>query len=104
MTLVGYSFGARVITGALHLLAGGQVAGRRLPQPLGSCGPACGWRPEKIELLGVSCSVGRAHDWASYMHSAGLLRRMARYTFLDTLQPEAGSEGPGFPKVPPGDE
>ncbi len=30
--LVGYSFGARVVTGALHLLAGGQVAGRSLPE------------------------------------------------------------------------
>ncbi len=30
--LVGYSFGARVVTGALHLLAGGQIAGRSLPE------------------------------------------------------------------------
>jgi len=30
VTLVGYSFGARVITGALHLLGGGQLAGRQL--------------------------------------------------------------------------
>lgn len=30
--LIGYSFGARVITGALELLAGGRVAGRTLPQ------------------------------------------------------------------------
>ena len=31
ISLVGYSFGARAITGALHMLAGGQVAGRSLP-------------------------------------------------------------------------
>lgn len=30
VSLVGYSLGARVITGALHLLAGGEVAGRHL--------------------------------------------------------------------------
>lgn len=30
VNLVGYSFGARVITGALHLLGGGQVAGQSL--------------------------------------------------------------------------
>jgi hypothetical protein len=30
--LVGYSFGARVITGALQLCAGGRVAGRSLPE------------------------------------------------------------------------
>jgi len=33
VSLVGYSFGARVIAGALHMLAGGQVAGRSLSQP-----------------------------------------------------------------------
>ena len=31
ISLVGYSLGARAITGALHMLAGGQVAGRGLP-------------------------------------------------------------------------
>jgi len=30
VNLVGYSFGARIVTGALHLLGGGQVAGRSL--------------------------------------------------------------------------
>ncbi len=32
ISLVGYSFGARVITGALHLLGGGVLEGRRLGQ------------------------------------------------------------------------
>jgi hypothetical protein len=31
VSLVGHSFGARVITGALHMLAGGAIAGQRLP-------------------------------------------------------------------------
>lgn len=31
VTLIGYSFGARVATGALHALAGGNVSGRQLP-------------------------------------------------------------------------
>lgn len=30
-TLIGYSFGGRVVTGALHAMAGGKLAGRRLP-------------------------------------------------------------------------
>ena len=30
-TLIGYSFGGRVVTGALHALAGGKLAGRSLP-------------------------------------------------------------------------
>ena len=32
-TLVGFSFGGRVITGAMHALAGGSLGGRRLPPP-----------------------------------------------------------------------
>ena len=32
-TLIGFSFGSRVITGSLHALAGGKLAGRRLPGP-----------------------------------------------------------------------
>jgi len=32
VSMIGYSFGARVITGALHVLGGGQVAGRSLPE------------------------------------------------------------------------
>ncbi len=33
VTVIGYSFGARVVTGALHTLAGGHLSGRRLPGP-----------------------------------------------------------------------
>ncbi|MCG8653557.1 MAG: alpha/beta hydrolase [Pirellulales bacterium] len=32
-SLIGYSFGGRVVTGALHALAGGRLGGRRLPGP-----------------------------------------------------------------------
>ncbi len=31
--LIGYSFGARVVTGSLHAMAGGKLGGRRLPGP-----------------------------------------------------------------------
>ena len=31
VSLVGHSFGPRIITGALHILAGGEVAGQKLP-------------------------------------------------------------------------
>lgn len=33
MAMIGYSFGARVTTGALHALAGGALSGRQLPEP-----------------------------------------------------------------------
>jgi hypothetical protein len=32
VSLIGYSFGARIITGGLHLLGGGTLADRRLPE------------------------------------------------------------------------
>ena len=32
-SLVGYSFGARILSGSLHALAGGSLGGRSLPQP-----------------------------------------------------------------------
>ncbi len=32
--LIGYSFGARIVTGALHLLGGGELMGRVLPEPV----------------------------------------------------------------------
>lgn len=169
VSLVGYSFGARAITAALHLLGGGRVAGWRLPQPTDSqpadgrrkpiravlvaaaldadwlmpgrrngrapaqvermlvtrngCDPVLKWYPwmyrrrgpqalgygrpvgctqsENIELLSVSCSVGKNHDWTSYLQSPGLRRRLAWYTFLDAAEPETTSPGPGFPEIPP---
>ncbi|QEF99968.1 hypothetical protein Mal15_40350 [Stieleria maiorica] len=33
MAMIGYSFGARVATGALHAMAGGKLSGRALPDP-----------------------------------------------------------------------
>lgn len=33
VSLVGYSFGARIITGAMHLLGGGELAGTRVARP-----------------------------------------------------------------------
>lgn len=36
VSLIGYSFGARIVTGALHLLGGGRLAGRELSDRLNS--------------------------------------------------------------------
>ena len=155
VNLVGHSFGARVITGALHMLAGGRVAGRGLPdertpakrtllravlvaaavdndwllpgrrnglalsqldsvmitrnscdpvlrwyplmycirgpRALGHTGPACpawlGPEGEKIELLGVECSVGRNHDWTGYLSALTRHSRLGRYAFLESAKP-----------------
>ena len=159
VSLVGYSFGARVITGALHIFGGGQVAGRGLAEParadraplrvvlvaaalnndwllpgrrnglalgqservlvtqngcdpvlrfyprlygrrgpeaLGFTGPACpsrlGNEREKIELLGVSCSVGKDHSWRGYLGVGALRAEMAQYVFLTPPPEQAGTE------------
>ncbi len=148
VNLVGYSFGARVITGALHLLGGGQVAGyslseRRAPRrtpvravlvaaaigsdwlaaghrhgqalgqvdrllvtqnrcdpalkwysaldrgchetALGALGPTClaglGAEAAKIELAGVTCEVGRVHNWRVYLNAPELWARLPDYAF-----------------------
>jgi len=154
VSLVGYSYGARVITAALHLLGGGGVEGcaiagttvseraarphtlmrvvlvaaamdadwilpghrhglaltqvdqvlitrncadramrwyarlygRRGPRALGYAGPvACrgvGAEGVKVEMVDVTCAVGKVHDWQNYMSAPGLDRRLAWYTFL----------------------
>ena len=53
--LVGYSFGARVITGALHLLGGGRLMGRSLLSEAGDSEPSC-WGSRK----GLSAEAGRS--------------------------------------------
>lgn len=65
VSLVGYSFGARVITGALHLLAGGQVAGRRIPQPDSQQHP-----PSSIRAVLVAAALDA--DWLRPGHRNGL--------------------------------
>jgi esterase/lipase superfamily enzyme len=153
VSLIGYSLGARVATGAMELLAGGSIADRRLPdevvvrrarqhprpfrvvltaaacdadwllpghrdgqalslinrmlvttdardpamkwysrlygrggpEALGCAGPCCLPQPGscgKIELIDVSCSVGRRHDWDLYAAAPELDEHLGWYTFL----------------------
>jgi len=63
MTLVGYSFGARVITGALHLLGGGEVAGRALDRVAKVKG-----RPWRAVLV----AAAMPNDWLLPGHCNGL--------------------------------
>jgi hypothetical protein len=158
LTLVGYSFGARIIGGALELLGGGQVNGcglvrqntaprvplramlvaagmdadwllpghrdgealsqveqllitinssdrvlkwyQRLyerggPEALGYVGPACagclGAEQVKLDLLDVSCSVGRDHHWANYVACSGVLGKIGPYTFRQSAATTVGA-------------
>jgi len=150
VSLIGHSFGPRIITGAMHLLAGGRIAGQTLPddvaaawnagrntvravllaaaldedwlapgcrnglapslfsrvlitrngcdrvlrryprlygrggpEAMGFVGP-CGINDSsKIELIDVSATVGRLHDWRCYCSASNVCSRWAFYTFLD---------------------
>jgi hypothetical protein len=165
VSLVGYSFGARIATGALHMLAGGQVAGQTVlrpnapvqrapmravlvaaaedshwlmpgqcrglalsqldhllitvngadpvlkhypmlygahgPEALGYVGPACGTELAKIEVLNVTCSVGKSHKWDCYLADPSVQARLPWHAFL---QPTVSRvQPPGFvPISPPG--
>jgi hypothetical protein len=157
--LVGYSFGARIIAGGLHLLGGGCLAGWQLPpqkekpddvmgqvgnlsyaaahppirallvagampsywlapgqrnglalaqveamwitcngcdpvlrwyprlygrggpDALGYVGPTCGGDPEKMEVVDVSCAVGKEHHWEGYLYCSGLLPKLQTWMF-----------------------
>lgn len=149
VSLVGYSYGAQTIIGALKLLAGDPFDGIRLerrgpprraplaailvaaavesyaltdgepdrsplsqvarllatcnrcdstlrfypllygrdgPNALGHVGPTC-LDPEspdsrKIEVIDVSCEVGKRHDWDCYRQAPSFVSRLPEYTFL----------------------
>jgi len=55
VSLVGFSFGARVITGALHLLGGGELIGKRLSGPRSSPEPP----PRRAVLIAAALGA----DW-----------------------------------------
>jgi hypothetical protein len=153
LSLTGYSFGARVVAGALHLTGGGRLAGRSLdrhpaeprrpiraillgaaihcdwllpgrrnglaltqvehllvstnpcdpamkwypaiyrgcsPKPMGYGGPSRSGLPDaerdKIEVLNLSCYVGRSHKAFRYYSASPFLARLPWYTFLEPGQ------------------
>lgn len=150
VSLIGHSFGPRIIGGAMHLLAGGEIAGKRLPaektkdwttqrrnpvravllaaaidahglapggryglgvalldqilitqngcdralrwyprlygrgghEALGAVGP-CGLADENVEVVDLSCAVGKTHDWRCYCSALSDRDLWKKYTFLD---------------------
>jgi esterase/lipase superfamily enzyme len=159
--LIGHSFGARIVSGALQLLAGGQVAGRSLPQRVAQTGeppqttlrvmllaPAIDsdwllpghchglaldraekilvtqngcdrvlrWYPRlygrrgpqamgfagplfddgagKVEVVNMSCAVGKSHDARNYLASAEFRCRLAHYAFLEDVSPDQSPQKP----------
>ncbi len=160
LCLIGYSLGAPIATGSLHLLAGGEVACRTLPgrdspdksskraapiravlvaaaadadclanggahglalsqvdkmlvtrnccdrvlkfyprlygrggpDALGFVGPACCGQYDKIELLDLSCEVGKRHQWIYQLSSQSLMQSIDRYVFPPEPVKEKGIE------------
>jgi hypothetical protein len=149
VSLIGYSMGAKIAAGSLHLLGGGDVAcrklpgrdssnqaqkratpvrvlmvaaaidadslaadgiynlalsqtesilitrngcdrvlklypriyGRRGPDALGFVGLAGCSDTQKIDILDLSCEVGKVHKWKNYLTSGSLLNAIDRYVF-----------------------
>jgi len=161
VSLIGHSFGARAVGGALKLLVGEQFAGNKLPAPeqprraplravlaaagmdntallpgsgnglslaaldrllvtynpddlvlhwyrrmyhgrgpdaLGHTGPTCpaqlGADAAKMELLDLSCEVGRRHPWEYYLCSPSLRARLVSYAFLAPSAPGRDTDRP----------
>ncbi|HEY2882789.1 MAG TPA: hypothetical protein VGJ15_10155 [Pirellulales bacterium] len=104
VNFVGFSFGARIVTGALHLLGGGMLCGRALPQPIEPRAPM------QAVLLAAAVNnnwlaVGRPHGQALFAVDRmlalnnGCDRALKHYRALDPCtKPEAlgytGAVGP----------
>jgi hypothetical protein len=59
---IGYSFGARIVTGALHVLGGGELMGHVLPEPLEK-------RLAPMDCVLVAPAVN--NDWLAIGHAHG---------------------------------
>jgi hypothetical protein len=74
--------------------------GRRGPEALGYTGPAGldagDASAQKIEVIDVTCQVGKRHGWEWYREAPSLRARLARYAFLEP----ATSTGPDAAGVP----
>jgi hypothetical protein len=107
VSLIGYSYGARVVSGALHLLAGGRLGDLRLPQSAAATGGAGVRKPMNAALLAAALDADGMAPWGSYgraLHQVGRLvvltnRRdpAMRFYTLSTPRsrtPALGYEGP----------
>ncbi len=62
-----------------------RIYGRGGPEALGYVGPAGSGAYEKIELLDLSCDVGRIHKWDDYLTSCRLLKSIERYAIFPAI-------------------
>jgi len=68
------------------------MKGRGSSEALGYVGPVCrgqlGPDGEKVEVVCVANSVGRAHAWAKQFASAGVRRQLTRFALPEPLTPK----------------
>ncbi len=68
VSLIGHSFGPRIIAGALHLLAGGNVTGRRMSE-----GTVTAWKDgRRNPVRAVMLAAAMNADWLAPGHCYGL--------------------------------
>jgi hypothetical protein len=104
ISLIGHSFGPRIITGALHLLAGGAVADRSLPE-----GAVTAWtggrrNPVRIVLLAAAIDAnwlapGGCHGLALSLVDHALITQNGRDRVLRSyprLNDHSGPQAMGF--------
>ena len=106
VSLVGHSFGPRVITGALHLLAGGQVAGESLPASTAAAWSGGKRNPVRAVLLAAAIDADALATGGSNGLALSLVEQMLitcnrcdwvlrRYPRLEGCGPQAmGAVGP----------
>lgn len=102
LNLVGYSFGARVVTGGLHVLAGGSLAGLRLDETTATESPD-GQSP-RSELPTIRAALFAAAvdaDWLAPGGKHGLALTQAERVFV-TVNPK-DRVLKYFPRIPGGD-
>ena len=67
-----------------------RLYGRGGPEAMGFAGPSCIGCPANVEVLDVSGSVGKTHDWQAYCSSPEVTSRWAHYAFLDAASAFGG--------------
>lgn len=81
VSLVGFSFGARIITGALHVLGGGSLNGRTLTDRL---------HPERAPVNAVLIVAALHADWLAPGHYHGLaMTQVDQMLLLNSCQDRA---------------
>jgi hypothetical protein len=76
ISLIGHSFGPRIVTGALHLLAGGEVDGRNMPPSTVAAWSGGKRNPIRVVLLAAALDAGWLAPGGCHDRAVSLMERM----------------------------